>query len=123
MPTDIWQKNQLGKNFAMYTILSEIVACAILTYFHNIFDQKVHFSNILSGADIYSYNKINPMLLTALCLLLTPYCSLLFVYNSVLFNVECLKWGMNVRCEHQCVSDLGLLLLLQLVFMCKNVTS
>ena len=56
------------------------------------------------------------MLLTALCLLVTPCFSLLFVYNSVLFIVESLKWSMHVRCEHQCVSDLGLLLLLQLVF-------
>ena len=51
---------------------------------------------------------------------LTPCCSLVFVYNSLLFIVECLKWGMNVRCEHQCFSDLGLalvfLLLPQLVF-------
>ena len=50
------------------------------------------------------------MLLTALCLLLTPYCSLLFVYNSVFFIIEWLKGAMHVRCKHQCVSDLGLLL-------------
>ena len=65
---------------------------------------------------MYLYNKINPLLLIALCLLLTPYCSMLFVYNSVFFIVEYLKWGIHVRCEHQCVSDLGLLLFLQLVF-------
>ena len=40
---------------------------------------------------------------------LTPCCSLLFVYNSMLLIVECLKWVMYVMCEHQCVSDLGLL--------------
>ena len=74
-----------------------------------IWDQKVYFWNILSGADIYWYNKINLLLLIALCLLLTLCCSLLFVYNSVLFIVECLKSVMYVRCEHQCVSDLGLL--------------
>ena len=56
------------------------------------------------------------MLLIALCLPLTLCCSLLVVYNSVLFIVEWLKWGMHVRCENQCVSDLGLLLLRQLVF-------
>ena len=49
-------------------------------------------------------------------LLLIPCCSLLFVYNSVLFIVEWLKWCVHVRCEHQYVSDLGMLLLPQLVF-------
>ena len=38
---------------------------------NNIWDQKENFWNNPSGADIYSYNKINPVLLTALCLLLT----------------------------------------------------
>ena len=41
---------------------------------------------------------------------LIPCCSLLFVYNSLLLIVECLKWGMHVRCENQCVHDLGPLL-------------
>ena len=44
----------------------------------------------------------------------------MFTVNPLLFIVLCLQfcveWGMHVRCEHQCVSDLGLLLLLQLVF-------
>ena len=55
---------------------------------------------------------INQLLLIALCLLLTPCWSLFFVYYFVLFIVKWLKLGMHVRCEHQCVSDLGLLLLL-----------
>ena len=54
-----------------------------------------------SQAQHLLHNKINPMLLIALCLQ---------------FCVERLKWGMHVRYEHQCVSDLGLLLLPQLVF-------
>ena len=58
-----------------------------------IWDQKGYFWNLLSGADIYSYNKINSLLLIALCLLLTPCCSLFFVYNSVLIIGECLKMG------------------------------
>ena len=41
--------------------------------------------------DIYSYNKINPLLLIALCLLLTPCCSLLFVYNFVLIIIDVFK--------------------------------
>ena len=27
----------------------------------------------------------------------------------MLLIVECLKWGMHVRCEHQCVSEVALL--------------
>ena len=54
---------------------------------------------------------------------LSPCCSLLVFKNSVLFIVEWLKWGMHVRCKHQCVSDLGLLLLPQLVFSVQNVTN
>ena len=60
-----------------------------------IWDQKVYFWNIPSDADIYWYNKINPMLLTAFCLLLTLCCSLLFVYNSVL-NGACML-GVNTN--------------------------
>ena len=51
---------------------------------------------------------------------LTSCCSFVFVCNSMLLIAECLKWDMHVRCEHQCVSDLGLhlvfLLLPQLMF-------
>ena len=57
---------------------------------------------------------------------LTPCCSLLFGYNSMLLIVECLKWEMQVRCECQCVSDLGLLqcsfCCLNWCSICKNVT-
>ena len=105
--------------YVFYNKLSPIFQVTCLqsykfTYY--IWDQKLYFWNFPSGADIYLYNKINPMLLTALCLLLIPCCSLLFVYNSLLFIVEYLWWSMHVRCEYQCVSNLGLLLLLQLVF-------
>ena len=62
------------------------------------------------------------MLLITLCLLLIPCCPLLFVYNSALFIDEWLKWGMHVRCEHQCVSDPGLLFHFNWCSMCKNVT-
>ena len=75
-----------------------------------------------SEADIYWYNEINPLLLTALCSMLTPCCSLLSFYNSIII-VECLKWGMHVRCEHH---ELGLLLFsfccLNWCSVCKNVT-
>ena len=39
-----------------------------------IWDQKVYFEKLPSGADIYSYNKINPLLLIAICLLLIAVC-------------------------------------------------
>ena len=60
----------------------------------SIWEQKVYFWNIPPDADIYWYNKINPS------------CLLLFVYNCELFIDECLKSGMHVRSEHQCVSEL-----------------
>ena len=91
-----------------------------------IWDQKVYFWNIPSDADIYWCNKINPLLLIALCLLSTLCCSFLLVYNSVLFIDECLKWDMHVRCEHQYVSDPGLpwcsYCCLNWCSMCENVT-
>ena len=68
----------------------------VIAMHYCIWEQRVYFWNIPSDADIYWYNKINPVLLIALCLLLTPFCSLLSVYNSMLFIVECLKWGKHV---------------------------
>ena len=51
-----------------------------------IWDQKVYFWNIPSDADIYWYNKINPLLLIAVCL---QFCV-----------VQCwMSWSMHVRCD------------------------
>ena len=55
-----------------------------------------------------------------------PCYSLLFVNNSMLLIVKCLKWGMHVWCENQCVGKVGLLLCsfccLNWCSMCKNVS-
>ena len=53
-----------------------------------IWEQKVSFWNIPSNANISWYNKINPLLLIALCLLLTP------VAHCSLFKILCC-WLLN----------------------------
>ena len=67
----------------------------------NIWDQMVHFWNILSDADIYFCNKINPLLLIALCL---QFC----VVHCWMFEMEhacqmwtpmCVNWcSIGVQC-------------------------
>ena len=56
-----------------------------------------------SGNKRYTFETSRQMLTSIDATRLTP------VAHSMLFIVECLKWGMHVRCEHQCVSDLELL--------------
>ena len=89
-----------------------------------IWDQKVYFWNIPSGADIYSCNKINPMLPTALCLLLTLCCSLLFFLQSCVVHCWMSENGAgklgvntNVSVISSCFSYVNW------CSMCKHVTS
>ena len=68
----------------------------MVIYTTHIHTHKVYLEQInLAQSGIIT---VNPLLLIALCLQF------------------CVERGMHVRCEYQCVSDLGLLLLLQLVF-------
>ena len=80
----------------------------------SIWEEKVYFWNIPSGAAIYSYNKINPLLLIAFCLQ--------FYVDHCWMS----EMGMHVRCENQCVSELRLLecsfCCLNWCSVCKNVT-
>ena len=66
-------------------------------------------THVTSGYKRYTFETSHQVLTSIYRTRLTPCCLLLYVYYSMLPIVESLKWGMHVRCEHQCVSDLGLL--------------